>query len=109
MLCGEEELTSKVTLIDIVALSLGIETVGSVMTKIIPRSTAIPTKKSQVFSTNADSQTSVTIAIYEGERTLVKDNHLLGKFDLHGIPPMPRGKPEIEVTFEVDQSGIMNV
>lgn len=79
------------------------------MSKIIPRGTVIPTKKSQVFTTHQDQQTAVTIAVYEGERTLVKDNHELGKFDLTGIPPAPRGTPQIEVTFEMDENSILTV
>ncbi len=79
------------------------------MTKIIPRNHKFPAKKSQVFTTYQDNQEAVTIQIYEGERSLTKDNHLLGKFDLHGIPPAPRGQPQIEVTFEVDANGILQV
>merc|ERR1712107_149871 len=90
-------------------LSLGIETVGGVMSKVIPRNTAIPAKKSQIFSTAADNQETVTISVYEGERAMTRDNHLLGKFDLTGIPPAPRGTPQIEVTFDVDANGILNV
>ena len=95
--------------IDTNPLSLGIETVGGVMSKVIPRNTAIPAKKSQVFSTAADNQDTVTIKVYEGERPMTKDNHLLGTFDLTGIPPAPRGSPQIEVTFQVNADGMLEV
>lgn len=95
--------------IDTVPLSLGIETVGGVMSKVITRNTAIPTKKTQVFSTAADNQEVVTIKVYEGERPMTKDNHLLGKFDLTGIPPARRGVPQIEVTLNVNADGILEV
>lgn len=98
-----------ILLLDVCPLSMGIETVGGVMTKLINRNTVIPTKKSQVFSTYQDQQTTVSIQVYEGERAMTKDNHKLGQFDLTGIPPAPRGVPQIEVSFEIDANGILNV
>uniref|UniRef100_A0A4W5JMJ0 Endoplasmic reticulum chaperone BIP n=1 Tax=Hucho hucho TaxID=62062 RepID=A0A4W5JMJ0_9TELE len=108
VLSGEED-TGDIVLLDVCPLTLGIETVGGVMTKLIPRNTVVPTKKSQIFSTASDNQPTVTIKVYEGERPLTKDNHLLGTFDLTGIPPAPRGVPQIEVTFEIDVNGILRV
>ena len=108
VLSGEEE-TGDLVLLDVCPLTLGIETVGGVMTKLIARNTVVPTKKSQIFSTAADNQQTVTIQVFEGERSMTKDNHHLGKFDLNGIPPAPRGVPQIEVTFEIDVNGILRV
>jgi len=98
-----------VLLLDVTPLSLGIETLGGVFTRIIDRNTTIPTKKSQVFSTAEDNQTAVTIRVFQGEREMAADNKMLGQFDLVGIPPAPRGVPQVEVTFDIDANGIVNV
>jgi molecular chaperone DnaK len=98
-----------VVLLDVTPLSLGIETLGGVFTRLIDRNTTIPTKKSQVFSTAEDSQSAVTIRVFQGEREMAADNKLLGQFDLVGLPPAPRGMPQIEVTFDIDANGIVQV
>jgi molecular chaperone DnaK len=98
-----------VLLLDVTPLSLGIETLGGVFTKLIEKNTTIPTRKSQVFSTAQDNQPAVTIRVFQGEREMAADNKLLGQFDLVGIPPAPRGVPQIEVTFDIDANGIVNV
>jgi molecular chaperone DnaK len=96
-------------LLDVTPLSLGIETMGGVMTTLIPRNTTIPTRKSEIFSTASDNQTSVEVHVLQGERSLARDNRTLGKFHLVGLPPAPRGVPQIEVTFDIDANGIANV
>jgi molecular chaperone DnaK len=106
VLAGE---VKDILLLDVTPLSLGVETLGGVMTKIIPRNTTIPTKKSEVFSTAADGQTNVEIHVLQGEREMSSDNKSLGTFRLDGIPPAPRGIPQIEVTFDIDANGILNV
>lgn len=106
---GGDESVKDVLLLDVTPLSLGIETLGGVMTKLVERNSTIPVRKSQVFSTAADNQTAVSIMVYQGEREMASHNRLLGKFDLVGIPSAPRGVPQIEVTFDIDKNGILHV
>ncbi|MEK6953229.1 MAG: Hsp70 family protein, partial [Nanoarchaeota archaeon] len=106
VLAGE---VKDILLLDVTPLSLGIETLGGILTKLIDRNTTIPTKKSKIFSTADDNQSAVTIRVFQGERAMAEDNKLLGQFDLIGIPPAPRGIPQIEVTFDIDANGIVNV
>ena len=106
---NDNSVTKDLLLLDVTPLSLGIETAGEIMTTLISRNTSVPTKKTQIFSTYADNQEAVTLNVFEGERQFVRDNNKLGTFDLQGIPPMPRGVPQIEITYDVDANGILTV
>jgi heat shock protein 5 len=109
VLSGDTDSENSILVIDVTPLSMGIETVGGVFTKLIERNSVIPTKKSQTFSTYQDNQPAVNIQVFQGERSMTKDNVQLGQFELTGLPPAPRGVPQIEVTFEIDANGIVNV